>query len=52
MEQKVWHKFYPEGTPPEVELQKVTMPEALESTVHDYPDSVAYIYMGKRITYR
>ena len=52
MEQKVWHSFYPEGTPPEVELQKITMPEVLESTTGDYPDSVAYIYMGKVITYR
>lgn len=52
MEEKVWHRFYPEGTPPEVELQKMTMPEALEAIVRDYPDHVAYIYMGKVITFR
>lgn len=52
MEQKVWHSFYPKGTPPEVELQKITMPEVLESTTGDFPDNVAYIYMGRVITYR
>jgi len=52
MEEKVWHRFYPEGTPPEVELQETTMPEALEAAARDFPDHVAYIYMGKMITYR
>jgi long-chain acyl-CoA synthetase len=52
MEERVWHRFYPEGTPPEVELQKTTMPEALEAAARDFPDHVAFIYMGKTITYR
>jgi len=52
MEEKVWHQFYPEGTPPEVELQEITMPEALEAAARDFPDRVAYIYMGKTLTYR
>ena len=52
MDEKVWHRFYPEGTPPEIELLKTTMPEALEAAVRDFPDGIAYIYMGKTITYR
>ncbi len=52
MESKVWHKFYPEGTPPEVDIQKTNMPEALEAAARDFPDHVAYIYMGRIITYR
>jgi len=52
MEEKVWHSFYPEGTSPEVELQEITMPEALEAAAREFPDRVAYIYMGKMLTYR
>ena len=49
---RVWHQWYPKGTPPEVDIQPVTIPEALERTARDFPDNVAFFYMGTKITYR
>jgi len=49
---RVWHQWYPQGTPPEVAIEPVTMPEVLERTARDFPDNIAFIYMGTKISYR
>jgi len=49
--ERVWHKSYAPGVPREIDFEKVTMPEVLSRTVKKYPDRVAFIYMGKRITF-
>ncbi|MBI9076458.1 MAG: long-chain fatty acid--CoA ligase [Desulfatibacillum sp.] len=49
--ERVWHKWYPKGTPGQVELEKITMPEVLDRTARDYPDKTGFIYMGKKITF-
>ena len=49
--ERVWHKWYPKGTPNEVDLEKITMPEVLDRTARDYPDKVGFIYMGRKITF-
>lgn len=50
--ERPWHKSYTPGVPPEVEIRKITMAEALTNTAKKYPDEIAYIYMGKKIRYR
>lgn len=52
MEERIWHKSYAEGVPPGVDYEKITLPEVLERTAKKFPDTVALIMMGKRITYR
>ncbi len=50
--ERPWHASYSPGVPPEIEIRKITMAEALSNTARKYPNEVAYIYMGKKITYR
>jgi len=52
MEERFWHKAYAEKVPPGVDYEKITLPEALERTVRRFPDTVALIMMGRKITYR
>ncbi|MCD6570950.1 MAG: AMP-binding protein, partial [Deltaproteobacteria bacterium] len=40
------------GVPHEVEIEKITMPEVLARTAKKYPDHTAFIYIGKRISYK
>lgn len=50
--EKLWHKSYAPGVPYEVDIEKVTMAEVLSRTAKKYPDKTAFIYMGKKISYR
>ncbi|HPJ93202.1 MAG TPA: long-chain fatty acid--CoA ligase [Deltaproteobacteria bacterium] len=50
--ERLWHKSYCQGVPNEVDIVRITMPEALSRAAKNWPDTVAYIYMGKKITYR
>jgi long-chain acyl-CoA synthetase len=52
MEERIWHKSYAEGVPPSVDYEKITLSEVLERTAKNFPDTVALIMMGKKITYR
>ncbi len=52
MEERIWHKAYPPTVPPSLDYEKITLPDALARTVGKYPDNVALILMGKKITYR
>lgn len=47
-----WHKHYPKGTPREVTLEQLTMPEALDRIAFKFPEKSAINYMGKTITYK
>ncbi|MBI9082472.1 MAG: long-chain fatty acid--CoA ligase [Desulfobacterales bacterium] len=49
--ERTWHQWYPKGTPPQVDIEKVTMSQALESVAADFPDRTAFVYMGKKIAY-
>ncbi len=49
--ERVWHKSYPKGVPPQVDIEKITMPEILERTARDFSQKVGFIYMGKKITF-
>lgn len=50
--EKLWHKSYATGVPAEIDLERITMAEVLSRTAERYPDRSAFIYMGKRITFR
>ena len=50
--ERIWHKSYAPGVPAEVDIEKVTVAEALTRTAEKYPDRVAFIYMGTKITFR
>jgi long-chain acyl-CoA synthetase len=52
MEERIWHKSYAEGVPPSIDYEKITLGDILERTAKVFPDTVALIMMGKRITYR
>jgi long-chain acyl-CoA synthetase len=47
-----WHQSYAPEVPAEIEIEKVTMAQSLAMTARSYPDRVAIIYLGKKITYR
>jgi len=49
--ERVWHKSYPKGTPNEVAIEKLTMPQVLDRAVAEFPENPALIYMGKTISY-
>ena len=50
--ERVWHKSYAPGVPPEIAIQKITVGEALIRTAKKFPDHTGFIFMGRRITYR
>ncbi|MCP4668608.1 MAG: AMP-binding protein, partial [Deltaproteobacteria bacterium] len=52
MEERIWHKAYAKGVPPSIDYETITLPEALQRTARNFPDTVAEIMMGKKITYR
>jgi long-chain acyl-CoA synthetase len=52
MEERIWQKSYPESVPVTVDYEKITLPETLKRTAGKYPETVALIMMGKKITYR
>jgi long-chain acyl-CoA synthetase len=48
---RLWHKSYASGVPAEINLEKITMAEVLTRTAERYPGRVAFIFMGKKITF-
>jgi long-chain acyl-CoA synthetase len=50
--ERIWHKSYAPGVPPEIAIQKITVGEALIRTAKKFPDHTGFIFMGRRITYR
>ena len=52
MEERIWHKAYAPEVPRHLDFETVTIPEALERTVANFPDHCALIMMGKEISYR
>ncbi len=49
---RIWHKNYPAGIPPEIQFEKMTMPEVLTRTARKFPNHAALIFMGTEITYQ
>jgi long-chain acyl-CoA synthetase len=51
MEERVWHRSYVPGIPKEITLEDITIPEILSRTARKFPNRVALIFLGKKITY-
>jgi len=49
--ERMWHRHYPEGVPPELDFDRLTMPEILTRSAERWPDRPALHYMGKDITF-
>jgi long-chain acyl-CoA synthetase len=50
--ERLWHKSYAPGIPAEIDIEEITLPEILTRSTGRFPDNIALIYMGKKITYR
>ncbi len=51
MEDRVWHKFYAKGVPSSIDYEDITMPEILSQTAKKFPNRIAMLFMGKKISY-
>ena len=49
---RYWHKSYAKEVPGDIQIEKITMPQALKRTVDRFPDHTALMYMGKKISYQ
>src|SRR6266702_3241969 len=50
---RIWLKSYPDGVPADVDLGKLrTLDQLIDEGCARYPDSVAYVQMGRSLTYR
>jgi long-chain acyl-CoA synthetase len=50
---RVWLKSYPDGVPAEIDLQKLrSVAQLIHESCARYADSVAYVQMGRSLTYR
>ena len=52
MQPRVWHRFYVEGVPPELEFDERPLTAFLERSAREYPDAAALIFLNSRLTYR
>lgn len=52
MSGKPWLKFYPEGIPPSLEYEDISLPDTLRNTAQKYPDRVALHFMGFEMTFK
>jgi long-chain acyl-CoA synthetase len=50
---RIWLKSYPEGVPAEIDLQRLrTLAQLIDEACAGHADSVAYVQMGRAVTYR
>jgi long-chain acyl-CoA synthetase len=50
---RIWLKSYPAGVPADIELGKIrTLAQLFDDSAARYADSVAYVQMGRSMTYR
>jgi long-chain acyl-CoA synthetase len=47
-----WHDAYVKGVPKNIEIQPITLPEALTRTAKRFPENRALIFQGTVVTYR
>jgi long-chain acyl-CoA synthetase len=53
MMDRIWLKSYPDGVPAEVDLNQLrTLAQLIDESCARYADSVAYVQMGRSLTYR
>jgi long-chain acyl-CoA synthetase len=50
-EERIWHKSYAPGVPTDLRAEQITMAQILQRSARRFGDTVAFIYMGTRITF-
>jgi long-chain acyl-CoA synthetase len=51
-EDKPWLTSYEKGVPEKIEYEEICLPEILERTADKFPDKMALLFQGYKITYR
>ena len=51
MDERIWHRFYDEGVPVEIEPSEEPIYIQLEKTAREFPQVIATDFMGARLTY-
>jgi long-chain acyl-CoA synthetase len=51
-EDKPWLTSYEKGVPEKIEYEEICLPEILERTAGKFPDKMALLFQGYKITYR
>ncbi|MDH3345127.1 MAG: AMP-binding protein, partial [Desulfobacteraceae bacterium] len=51
-EDKPWLTSYEKGVPEKVEYEEICLPKILERTAGKFPDKMALLFQGYKITYR
>jgi long-chain acyl-CoA synthetase len=51
MEEKAWHKFWPDGVPKTIEYPEKALQGFLEEAAKTHPNTTAIVFYGKRTTY-
>jgi long-chain acyl-CoA synthetase len=51
MQKRIWHKSYAEGVPASLDYEKITISQALTRSAKNFPNHIAFNYMGSKITY-
>jgi long-chain acyl-CoA synthetase len=50
---RIWLKSYPQGVPAEIDVQRLrTLVQLIDESCAQYSDSVAYVQMGRSLTFR
>jgi long-chain acyl-CoA synthetase len=50
--EKIWLKHYPKKVPPTVEYPDIPLYKFLDDSAKNFPDTVATVFMGGKLTYR
>jgi len=52
LKERPWSQHYPEGVPLDLPIPDKPLHAILDEAVRDYPDRIATIFKGKKVTYR
>lgn len=52
MEERIWHRHYPPGTPTSIEYEERATPDFLQSSAERTPDAPAVAFFNRELTYR
>jgi long-chain acyl-CoA synthetase len=52
MQPRVWHRFYDDGVPPELDFEPTPLTGFLERSAREHAEATALIFLNRRLTYR
>jgi len=51
MEERIWHKSYDDGIPPEMKFEPLVLPDLLNQAAGNFPESAAIHFLNRTMTY-